>query len=133
VVRKSARRTWKHLAGERIRDVSPTIPMGENSGRCRTPKNVGVKNLFAARKLRDLATSLRSRDDDAEVEAVDAADWMKGCSSLGLLRKASRPASTWISIATFCVLFIQRPFSEYPAGSAAMQSECVRSNDWISW
>jgi uncharacterized protein (DUF2252 family) len=38
--------------------------------------------------LRHLATSLRSRDDDALVEVTDAAYWMKGCSSLGLLRFA---------------------------------------------
>jgi uncharacterized protein (DUF2252 family) len=38
--------------------------------------------------LRTLATMLRSRDDDAPVEILDAAYWMKGCSSLGLLRYA---------------------------------------------
>jgi uncharacterized protein (DUF2252 family) len=31
---------------------------------------------------------LRSREDDAPVEVLDAAYWMKGCSSLGLLRFA---------------------------------------------
>ena len=36
--------------------------------------------------MRHLAASLRSRDDDAEVEVLDAAYWMKGCSSLGKLR-----------------------------------------------
>lgn len=30
-----------------------------------------------------LATSLQSRDDDAPIEVLDAAYWMKGCSSLG--------------------------------------------------
>jgi uncharacterized protein (DUF2252 family) len=29
---------------------------------------------------------LKSRDDDAEVGVIDSAYWMKGCSSLGLLR-----------------------------------------------
>ncbi len=38
--------------------------------------------------MRRLVTSLRSRDDDAEVEVLDAAYWMKGCSSLGRLRYA---------------------------------------------
>jgi uncharacterized protein (DUF2252 family) len=31
---------------------------------------------------------LRFRDDDASIEVLDAAYWMKGCSSLGLLRFA---------------------------------------------
>jgi uncharacterized protein (DUF2252 family) len=35
-----------------------------------------------------LATMLRSRDDDAPVKLLDAAYWMKGCSSLGRLRYA---------------------------------------------
>ena len=44
--------------------------------------------MFQTPSLRHLATSLRSRDDDAPVEVLDAAYWMKGCSSLGLLRFA---------------------------------------------
>jgi uncharacterized protein (DUF2252 family) len=44
--------------------------------------------LFQTPPLRHLATSLRSRDDDAAVELLDAAYWIKGCSSLGLLRFA---------------------------------------------
>ena len=49
--------------------------------------------------VRRLVTSLQSRDDDAPVEVVDAAYWMKGCSSLGrlryavMLRRRARPTS----------------------------------------
>jgi uncharacterized protein (DUF2252 family) len=39
--------------------------------------------------MRKLATMLRSREDGAEVELVDAAYWVKGCSSLGRLRYAA--------------------------------------------
>ena len=39
-------------------------------------------------RMHRLATSLRSRDDDADVRFVDAAYWVKGCSSLGRLRYA---------------------------------------------
>ena len=35
-----------------------------------------------------LATRLRSRDDNEEVKLVDAAYWVKGCSSLGRSRYA---------------------------------------------
>jgi uncharacterized protein (DUF2252 family) len=38
--------------------------------------------------VRRLVTALRSRKDDASVEVLDAAYWMKGCSSLGRLRCA---------------------------------------------
>jgi uncharacterized protein (DUF2252 family) len=35
-----------------------------------------------------LVTTLKSREDNAKIEVLDAAYWMKGCSSLGLLRYA---------------------------------------------
>jgi uncharacterized protein (DUF2252 family) len=38
--------------------------------------------------VRKLIASLKSRDNDAKVELLDAAYWMKGCSSLGRLRYA---------------------------------------------
>ena len=38
--------------------------------------------------MRKLATMLRSRDDHARVKLLDAAYWIKGCSSLGRLRYA---------------------------------------------
>jgi uncharacterized protein (DUF2252 family) len=44
--------------------------------------------LFATDAGRRLVTALKSRADDAEIEVVDAAYWVKGCSSLGLLRSA---------------------------------------------
>jgi len=47
-----------------------------------------VDELFAEEGLRRLATSLRSREDDAPVRVMDAAYWRKGCSSLGRLRLA---------------------------------------------
>jgi uncharacterized protein (DUF2252 family) len=35
-----------------------------------------------------MVTSLKQRNDDARVQVIDAAYWMKGCSSLGRLRYA---------------------------------------------
>ena len=46
-----------------------------------------LDDLFQTPPLH-LATSLKSREDDSAVEVEDAAYWMKGCSSLGLLRFA---------------------------------------------
>ena len=44
--------------------------------------------IFSTEEVRLLVAALRSRRDDARVEVVDAAYWMKGCSSLGRLRFA---------------------------------------------
>jgi uncharacterized protein (DUF2252 family) len=88
VVRKSIARSWKHLAKERLEDRKPTIPLGARFWPLSEPEREKIEQLFEGAPLRHLATSLRSREDDAPVEVLDAAYWMKGCSSLGLLRFA---------------------------------------------
>jgi uncharacterized protein (DUF2252 family) len=45
-----------------------------------------ITRLFEKEHVRQLATMLRSRKDNAPVEMLDAAYWKKGCSSLGKLR-----------------------------------------------
>jgi uncharacterized protein (DUF2252 family) len=45
--------------------------------------------LFDTDPVRRLVTSLHSRDDDAPIKLLDAAYWVKGCSSLGRLRYAA--------------------------------------------
>jgi uncharacterized protein (DUF2252 family) len=88
VMRKSSRRTWSHLACERIEDEKPTIPLGKNFWPLEDAEREEITSLFSTDRIKALATSLRSRDDDAKVEFVDAAYWVKGCSSLGLKRYA---------------------------------------------
>lgn len=81
-------RKWKHLAEERIEDVKPTIPLGKHFWPLSGREKKEIKALFNDEHVRRLVTSLRSRDDNASVEVLDAAFWMKGCSSLGNLRYA---------------------------------------------
>ena len=45
--------------------------------------------MFASDSVRPTLTSLRDREKDDPIELVDAAYWMKGCSSLGRLRYAA--------------------------------------------
>jgi uncharacterized protein (DUF2252 family) len=86
---KSAfRRSWRHLAQERIGDAKPTIPLGNSFWPLSKPERTAIQKLFAQEGVRKLATILRSRDDDARVDVLDAAYWVKGCSSLGRLRFA---------------------------------------------
>lgn len=81
-------RTWKHLAKERIKGVRPTIPLGKRFWPLSDEERDAVTDLFKTDRNRRLVTSLHSRDDDDPVEILDAAYWMKGCSSLGRLRLA---------------------------------------------
>ena len=87
-MKQSMGRSWKHLARERLKNVKPTIPMGSKFWPLSSPEKDDIKALFKTDALRQLAVSLRSRDDDADIEVLDAAYWMKGCSSLGKLRMA---------------------------------------------
>jgi uncharacterized protein (DUF2252 family) len=88
VMKRSVARSWKHLANERLDNLKPTIPLGSKFWGLSKSERGAIAELFQTPTLRHLATSLRSRDDDAPVEVLDAAYWMKGCSSLGLLRFA---------------------------------------------
>jgi uncharacterized protein (DUF2252 family) len=82
-------RRWKDLARERISDTQPAIPLGKTYWPISKDEGRDIRALFEDEKLRRLVTSLRSRDDDARIEVLDAAYWVKGCSSLGNLRYAA--------------------------------------------
>jgi uncharacterized protein (DUF2252 family) len=88
IMRRAAGRSWKHLADERIEGTKPVIPIGKRFWPLTETERNAVTELFAQEIIRKLATSLRSRADDAQVRVMDAAYWRKGCSSLGMLRLA---------------------------------------------
>jgi uncharacterized protein (DUF2252 family) len=88
VLQTALRRRWKHLAEERIDDVKPTIPLGKRFWKLSDAERSAIDELFSEEAPRRLITQLKGRDDDAKVKIVDAAYWMKGCSSLGKLRYA---------------------------------------------
>jgi uncharacterized protein (DUF2252 family) len=85
VLKKSTARSWKQLANERLENQKPTIPIGSKFWALSKAERTAIAELFQTPPF-VIATSLRSRDDESQVEMLDAAYWMKGCSSLGLLR-----------------------------------------------
>ena len=87
-MRNALKRKWRHLANERIEDTSPTIPLGKRFWPLSKAEHKEVREFFGQEEVRRLVTSLHSRDSDACVEVMDAAFWVKGCSSLGRLRYA---------------------------------------------
>lgn len=87
-MRKAGKRTWRTLAEERIVDVAPHIPLGKCFWPLSKEENFAITTLFEKKTISHLATSLSQRDDNANVKVLDAAYWVKGCSSLGRLRYA---------------------------------------------
>jgi len=88
VMRRATKRTWKHLARERLRDMKPNIPRGQRFWPLSGVETRAVHSLFRNEEVRRLVASFKERNDDATIEVLDAAYWVKGCSSLGRLRLA---------------------------------------------
>lgn len=88
VLKQALNRKWRHLANERIDNPKPTIPLGKRFWPLTKKERREIERIFRMDEAHRLITSLRSRKDGDDVRVVDAAFWMKGCSSLGRLRYA---------------------------------------------
>jgi uncharacterized protein (DUF2252 family) len=88
VKRRALGRRWRDLARESIDDTEPTIPLGKKFWPLSSDERAALNELFADPSVKRAILSLDGKDRDRELRLVDAAYWMKGCSSLGLLRFA---------------------------------------------
>jgi uncharacterized protein (DUF2252 family) len=88
ILERALRRRWRHLAEERIENVRPSIPLGRRFWALSKRERKDLSGLFESDNVRELITSLKGRSGRDEIEVLDAAYWMKGCSSLGRLRYA---------------------------------------------
>ena len=87
VMREAKTRRWRHLAEERIGDVTPSIPIGRKFWSLSDEERSHVDALFESKSVHALIEQIHGKGAD-HLKVVDAAYWMKGCSSLGLLRYA---------------------------------------------
>jgi len=79
-------RAWKSLAKEHIEDIEHHIPLGAKFWPVSVEERRAIEAVFTDHSITTIATMIHSRDANATAEKIDAAYWMKGCSSLGLLR-----------------------------------------------
>lgn len=86
---QSTRRRWRHLAEERLDTVKPTIPLGKRFWTLTSEERSALGDMFADETVRPALAALRGGAKDDPIELLDAAYWMKGCSSLGRLRYAA--------------------------------------------
>ncbi len=90
VMREAVRRTWDGLFDERLGAADGrVIPIGKRFWPLADTEQAAVRTLVEQEDVRRLVAKLESRDDDAKISFVDAAFWVKGCSSLGLWRAAA--------------------------------------------
>jgi uncharacterized protein (DUF2252 family) len=85
---QSTRRRWRHLSEERLDTVKPTIPLGKRFWALTPQERDALVRMFANESIRPTLSSLKGRAATDRVELLDAAYWLKGCSSLGRLRYA---------------------------------------------
>jgi uncharacterized protein (DUF2252 family) len=88
ILHRSLHRRWKNLAEERLEDMTPEIPKGRRFWPLDERERTAIAALCAGKEIRELVTKCWGRRDDASLKVVDAAYWVKGCSSLGRLRYA---------------------------------------------
>ncbi|WP_342651510.1 DUF2252 family protein [Pseudomonas sp. REB1044] len=106
-MRTAVRRTWKHLARERMERVRPSIPLGKHFWPLSREEKTAVRKLCASDDIHTLVTSLKGRSPEDRVELLDSAYWVKGCSSLGLLRYAVLMAVGEGDDQEFCLLDVK--------------------------
>ena len=90
VRRLSLGRKWHHLATERLGDV-PSCHSARQEVLAieRTTSDGSIGLLLDDPDVKSLILELNKRSNRVRVELIDAAYWMKGCSSLGMLRYAA--------------------------------------------
>jgi uncharacterized protein (DUF2252 family) len=88
-LKRSQGRSWRHLARERMAGATAVLPLGRRFWPVSKAERSALEQLFDSGAMTRLATRLSHRTDDATVELVDASYWLKGCSSLGLMRYAA--------------------------------------------
>ena len=89
VRREALGREWHHLASERLGDVTPKIPLTKKFWQLDADEKWELGLLLDTPAVKRLILTLNKRTERAKVNLLDAAYWMKGCSSLGKLRYAA--------------------------------------------
>jgi uncharacterized protein (DUF2252 family) len=124
VLDQSRRRRWHHLAEERIEDVKPQIPLGRRFWALETKERKNIEKLFKDETVIAKITKFKGRKPETEVSVVDAAYWMKGCSSLGRLRYAVLLGIGMKKDRSYCLLDLK----EAASAAAPQKKMTIRNN-----
>jgi uncharacterized protein (DUF2252 family) len=124
VLEQSGRRRWHHLAEERIEDIKPQIPLGKRFWVLDKRERAGIEALFQDETITAKILKFKGRGKDTKISVVDAAYWMKGCSSLGRLRYAVLLGIGKKSDRSYCLIDLK----EAAAAAAPQAKMAVRNN-----
>ena len=88
VMKRAIQRTHRLLLGERLGRGASRFRLGRRFWPLTIDERAAVEREVRSEAIRHLVTTLEKRGDDGQVSFIDAAYWVKGCSSLGLWRAA---------------------------------------------
>jgi uncharacterized protein (DUF2252 family) len=111
LLKQSVRRRWRNLAVERLDTIEPVLPLGKRFWTLTRQERSALRKLFDTPAVKDMITGLKNRDSSDPVEMVDAAYWLKGCSSLGRLRYAVMLRVGEGTKTTFCLVDVKEGVS----------------------
>lgn len=125
---QSLHRNWKHLADERLETKAGAMPLGRRFWALEDGEDDALRALFAEHDLQGVLGRLSGRHAEDAVEFVDAAYWVKGCSSLGRLRYAVMLKVGKGDDAGFCLVDIKEAIAAAAPrnGEAAMPRDNAR-------
>ena len=86
--RRALGRRWRHLSRERLKGKVGRLPRGDRFFDLDADEEAAFTALSRDPEVHRLVLALGGAGADAEVRLLDAAYWIKGCSSLGRLRYA---------------------------------------------
>jgi len=89
VLRTALARSVKHLCKERMDGERERFPLGRRFWPLANTELDDIEAFCKQPETHHLVKSLKCRPDDARVRFLDAAYWVKGCSSLGKVRYAA--------------------------------------------
>ena len=88
LMQRSLKRRWRHLAEERMENVKPVLPLGRTFWTLSEDERTALDALFQSEAVSDMMGRLYGQSSKGPPDILDAAYWVKGCSSLGRLRYA---------------------------------------------
>jgi uncharacterized protein (DUF2252 family) len=124
VLEQSRRRRWHHLAEERIADVKPEIPLGRRFWVLDEKERASIEELFQDETVANKIIKFKARKPKTKISVVDAAYWMKGCSSLGRLRYAVLLGIGKRSDRSYCLIDLK----EATFAAAPQKKMTIRNN-----
>ena len=127
ILKQSRNRQWHHLADERIENVKPQIPLGERFWVLEEREREDIAKLFEEEAVVAKITELKGRKTGKKLSVIDAAYWMKGCSSLGRLRYAVLIGIGKKSERSYCLIDLKEATSAAaPQGKKTVHNNAER-------